>query len=233
VTRSVCVLATLDSQRLRMIQPAIRQRSFRKGEVLLEEGERARVVYIVKVGTVFGQRSGLDGVGRPVGLWGRGAAFGLCGFFGQCSQLTGVAATAGRACGISMDALLAEAAVNPALADRIAATMVRCYGSMASWAEAMRLPGVVNQLAYTMLLLTEAQRSSVVELPNQKSLAALLGTTRESVARAMGLLEKSGSIRRLEPRVCEVARGRVLEQLGNAGGAPPLLAANDETAIQA
>ena len=212
-TRPLCVLADLDPQRLRGLKPHIRQRSFRKGDVLVQEGVLSPAIHIVKVGSVFGQRRGLDGASRPVGLWSRGGVFSLCSFFGQPSQLSVLAATEGRACAVDVQALSAEASINPALHGRITATMVRCYGRMAAWSEAMRLPGVANQLAYTLLLLAEVQGSTVVEMPHQKALAALLGTTRESIARAMATLERTGAVFRREPRVCEVVRERILGQL--------------------
>lgn len=195
-TRSMCVLESLDAQRRRALEPVIRKIAFHKGDRLIQEGTRALEVCVVKVGTVFGSRSGLDGMDRPVGLWGRGGVFGLCSFFGQRAQLTAVAVSPGRACTIPIDPLAAESNLNPLLGERIAATLVCGYGTVAAWSEAMRLPGVVNQLAYTMLLMAKIQRSSTIELPNQKSLAALLGTTRETIARAMATLEKAGVIRR-------------------------------------
>lgn len=212
-TRSVCLLAPLDVPQLRQLQPAIRQRSFRKGEVLVEEHTRPDTVHVVKVGLVFGVRRGLDGEIRPVGLWGRGTTFGLSSYYGEPSQLSGIAATAGRSCSIDIAGLLEEVRRNPALGAGMQTTMARAFGNIAAWSEALRLPGVTRQLAYAMLLLCRGQQSLSIELPDQKSLAALLGTSRESIARAMAQLEQDGIVQRRGRRLCEVVRERALALL--------------------
>lgn len=212
-TRSACILANQSNELLRALQPSIHEIRFRKGDVLLEEGLQCVDVMVIKVGSVFGYRCGLDGAARPIGIAGRGAAFGMFAFFGQPNQVTGIAASAGRACVIPVPALQARARDSALLSEQIAASMVRGCGAIAAWSECMRVPGITNQLAYAVLLLSQAQRSAIVELPTHSALAALLGTTRETIARALGALERQGIIRRLERRLCEVVRNRVLNLL--------------------
>lgn len=204
---------------LRTLEPAIREIRFRKGDVLLEEGQHSSEVKVIKVGSVFGYRCGLDGAARPIGISGRGAAFGMFAFFGQPNQVTGIAASAGRACVIPIALLQARAKESAQLSDQIAAGMVRGCGAIAAWSECMRVQGITNQLAYAVLLMSQAQRSAVVELPTHSTLAALLGTTRETIARALATLERQGVILRIERRLCEVMRNRVLNLLNAASQA--------------
>ncbi|WBY00216.1 Crp/Fnr family transcriptional regulator [Ramlibacter tataouinensis] len=219
-TRPACILANQSSIMLRALQPAIHELKFRKGDVLLEEGQHSSQVKVIKVGSVFGYRCGLDGASRPIGIAGRGAAFGMFAFFGQPNQVTGIAATAGRACVIAVPALQARARESAVLSEQIAASMARGCGAIAAWSECMRMNGITNQLAYSVLLLSQAQRSAIVELPTHSALAALLGTTRETIARALGTLERQGIIRRLERRLCEVMRNRVLNLINSNAAGP-------------
>ena len=220
-TRSACVVSALELTELRVLQPLIRQHAFRSGDVLQEEQVSADAVHVIKVGSVFGMRRGLDGPTRPVCLWGRGAAFGISSFYGERTQVGAVAATAGRVCIIRTDVLAAEAARSPALHARVSSMLSGAVGHLAAWSEALRLPGIPRQLAYATLLLSQAQQSSMIELPDQKSLAALLGTSRETIARAMTLLEQEGIVRRHGRRLCEVVRDRVLALLASEPSSRP------------
>jgi CRP-like cAMP-binding protein len=232
-TRSMCVLGSLDAQRRRALEPAVRKFAFRPGDTLVHQGERASALCVIQVGTVFGCRAGLDGAARPVGMWGRGAGFGLCGFFGQITQLAAVAAGAGRACAIPVQALQDEARRSPLVFERMTTAMIRNYGTMAAWSEAKRLPGTANQLGYAILLLADLQRSAAVELPSQKALAALLGTTRETIARALATLEREGAIRRSGRRNCEVVRSQVLDLITRTGASPEIKIFSDDADLPA
>lgn len=218
-SRSGCLLAQAGALELRGLRASIRERRFDKGDVLTTEGERADMVYVVKLGSVFCYRQGLEGSLRPVGIAGRGSTFGLFGYLRQPNPVTGIATTAGRACGVPVSLLSVHARQQPALADQVHAALARNFSTLAAWSEGMRLQGVANQLAYTVLLLSQAQRSHVVELPAQTALAQLVGSTRETVARGLATLERSGGIRRLERRLCEVEPDALLAQLRRATAA--------------
>ena len=62
----------------------------------------------------------------------------------------------------------------------------------------MRLRGLPRQLAASMLLLAQQQGTRTVLLPSQVALAALLSTSRESVARTLARLELDGHLRRID-----------------------------------
>lgn len=212
-TLSTCILGKLSAPDLETLQPLVHKRSFQKGDVLAQEGEVASTVLIVKVGMAFGYRLGRDMRTRPIGIAGRGAVFGLFGFYGQPNPASTVAVSAGRACEVQVKDLEIRAANDPAFAMQLSASAMQTVGRIASWSEAMRVRGVVNQLSYSLLLLGEAQGSTVVELPTHTALAELLGTTRETLVRALTTLETEGGIRRLERRKCELFQEVLMARL--------------------
>ncbi|AVP57043.1 hypothetical protein [Pulveribacter suum] len=69
--------------------------------------------------------------------------------------------------------------------------------------------GVPAQLAGALLQRTELQRSTLVRLPGQVVLPALLATARESVARALALLEREQALARRARWQCEIERAQL------------------------
>jgi CRP-like cAMP-binding protein len=212
------VLGQLGQAAQALLQPQIRARVFHRGDVLIEEGEIAPFVRILKLGTAFAYRRGLDGRSRPIGVLSRGNAFGIFGVFQNPSQASGVALTTVRICEIPVATLRDMSTCGSQVLVQLIRAAVANFAAIAAWSEAMRLPGVVNQLAYVAMLLADASRSSMVELPSHAALAGLLGTRRESIARALRRLEDEGGIRRLERKRCEVVRSRLLARLSPVRG---------------
>ena len=212
-TRFACVASQVPAHELPALQARIRKKSVKRGEVLAEEGEVASALQVVKVGSAFGYRRGLDGRSRPVGVIGRGDSLGVYGVFGQSTPVSAVAASSARVCEFPADALRELIGRDRDFADHLQKTAAESCRKMAAWSEAMRVRGVTNQLAYSLLLLAEVHSATVVELPTHVALAELLGTTRETVARGLAALEEEGGIRRSERKKCEVVRTRLLNRL--------------------
>lgn len=212
-TRSTCMTARFSREELVALQPVIVQNKVQRGDMLIEEGEVSNLVRTVKVGRVFGYRRGLDGRSRPVGMAGRGASFGVFGVFGQVTPASVLAASTSRVCDIPADWLRELVERSPELSRYLAHVAVEGCARLAAWSEVMRLRGVCNQLAYSLLLLADNERLSVIDLPSHIALAELLGTSRETVARSLSLLEEEGGIRRLEKKKCEVYRKALLGRL--------------------
>jgi CRP/FNR family transcriptional regulator, cyclic AMP receptor protein len=217
VNRFTCVTSGLAPGEMDVVEPAIRRREVRRGHPLSSEGEVAVVVRVLQAGTAFALRRGVDGRSRPVGMATQGEAVGLFGVFGQPTQLSTEAAAAARICEIPVRVLGDVATNNAAFSKYLANAAIQGFGKIAAWSEAIRLRGVANQLAYTLLLLAEAQQEPVIiALPTHSALGELLGTTRESVARGLAVLEEEAGIVRAPGKRCEVRRERLLQRLKNA-----------------
>lgn len=213
-TRSNCIVGILEPEDLAVASPLIREKTFRRGSEISTEGEVATSVKIIKVGTLFAYRTGKDGGRRPIGIAGRGSVFGMYGSFGRPNQLSGVAVSAGRYCELSLQHLQEESPWGTSFREQLIARCVLSFGLTADWSAAMRLRTLLKQLAYTLVLLGEAQGSQVVQLPTHTALAELLGTTRESIVRGLVALENARCITKLERKKCHVYSDRLLAWLG-------------------
>jgi len=211
--RDACSLNRLRQEERVRIEPQVRERVFHRGDVLLEEGKIADAVRFVKWGTVFGYRRGLDGRSRPIGAVNRGSALGIFGTFEMPSQATCVALTTVRVCEVPVGGLRGVAACGSSLLAQITRSVADIVAALSTWSEAMRLPGTNRQLAYVLVLLADASKASFVQLPSHKALAQLLGTRRETIARALSSLEREGCIRRHERKRCEVHREQLLARV--------------------
>lgn len=212
-TLPACILAAAQPTTLDTLEPAIASVRLRQGDRVDADGRLGRVLAIVKLGTVFIVRKGLDGASRPIGLAGRGAEFGLYRYFGQPNPVSLLAAEPVRLCEIRHDDLRQAAQADPSLASELSRRASACFSTIASWSEGMRLSGVANQLAYSLLLLAQAQGSRMLRLPTHASLADLLGTSRESIARAFATLKLEGGLVLLPGRHCEIRRETLLRRL--------------------
>jgi len=216
-TRSCCPLGGLPLTTLDALDPLISKKRFQRDEVLSREGEFATSLKVIKLGIVFQARTGRDGSTRPLGIAGRGAVFGLPGFFRHTNLVSGIAASPGRVCEMSLDGLREQALIHPELHGLLLSETAKAMKALASWSEGMRLRGAVNQLAYALLLLSEAQDNPVVDLPTHTALAELIGSTRETIVRGLTVLESEGIICRLERKKCLVLQAPLLARLRTGG----------------
>lgn len=214
-TLASCLLGKLPRPSLDALQPLIHKRSFQRGAVLSLEAKVASFIKIIKLGTVFGYRLGREGSMRPIGLVGRGGMFGMYGFYGLPNQTTAIAASSGRVCEIPVADLQKQTTDRQMLGEQLLSMIAQSHGFCASWSEVMRVRGVVNQLVYALLLLGEQQGNTMVELPTHTALAELLGTTRETIVRALTTLESHSAIRRVERKTYQLFEGPLLARLGS------------------
>jgi CRP/FNR family transcriptional regulator, cyclic AMP receptor protein len=207
--RQHCVLGRLDAERQTRWRALVTERSVRKGELLLRQGQAAsRSFKIVKTGTVVVMRGGgAEGAERPVGLFGPGQPLGTTVLVEEPAPLSCRALTAGRICEVPIACaesrgLLADAEFLRALAQSYAQTNAR----LADWARIVRIKGVAGQLAATLLELAQLQRSTLVRLPSQQMLAELLSTSRETIARTLRQLALRQALVRRDRWHCEIQR---------------------------
>jgi CRP/FNR family transcriptional regulator, anaerobic regulatory protein len=204
-TRTRCIIGDIGSRAANAVEPHVVPLRFQRGDTLSAQDDVSAATRLLKVGTALVTRRVLGGQQRTVAFIGRGAPVGLLGYFGIANQTSTVAASVVHACDLPHDALRDAARGQPWIQRRITELAATAAGNLADWSASVRAVGTVSQLAYVLLLLQRAQGSDAVELPQHKDLADLLGTRRETVARAFSALEAEGALRSIAPRRCELA----------------------------
>lgn len=189
----------------------VRERRFGVGEVLREQGAEWGVVQVIKVGNVLASRRGPDGVSRPVALWGRGHIMGRLDPSTEPNALSCQAVSVGRVCEVRIEDI--GTAMTQDFRDFMARGYSRAFALLADWAQVTRVRGVVGQVAAALVQLGRIQASTLVQLPGHLALAALLGTSRESVARALSQLERVGAVRRQGRSHCQLDNDRLLQAM--------------------
>lgn len=180
----------------------VRGRSWRRGALLLRQGQRPASFLFVKCGLLLLRQLGPDGVERSLGVVGRGHLLGLQGFYGLPAGVSLRAVGPVAVCDIPFARL--HAAPAPA---RLMRYNHRALGALARWGLIMRMPKLGQRMAAALLLLAEAQAPGLVELPNQSQMAELLGVTRESVNRAYRVFEALGALQRPSRTVAALDQG--------------------------
>jgi CRP-like cAMP-binding protein len=211
-TRDRCIMGSLP-QAGAGIGPARRERPFQQGEAVTREGELSRHLRIVKVGWVFLCRTRLDGSARPVAIAGRGAMLGSFSYMRQPNPVSAVTGSSVRACEFGTEQIQSLASNDPGFRQRLEKVFCDNVGLVAAWSEATGYRTVTAQVAASVQLLAAQQRSTSVAIPSHTALASLLGTTRESVARALAGLESAGYLLRKSQGRCEVFPGPLREWL--------------------
>lgn len=196
VARASCLVGQLPPAQLDRLDSQIREHDFRKGETLQTEGAQPPVVRSIKVGTVMLTRTGPDGQSRAVAMVGRSHLLDVCSLIGTRSLLGAQALSAGRICELPVSVMRGILDKDPAQLDALHHQMGRSFEALADWGHVMRMKGLPRQLVAALRLLAREQGSPTVLLPSQVALAAVLSTTRESVARALRQLEEDGHLLR-------------------------------------
>lgn len=213
-TRPLCIVGSLPQAAAAGLGPQVRERTFRQGDLLSRQGDTASHFKILKVGMVYLCREDIDGLTRPVAVGGRGNVFGICSFLQMPNQVSVVAATSGRYCEIATERVESLVHNDRGFRDRLGRIYAESIGHFAKWANALGRRSVPAQVGASLLLLAESQRSDSLTLPPHTALAELLGTTRESVARALASLEAAGCLMRNGLRRCDLYPEAMRDWLG-------------------
>lgn len=203
-TLPVCFMGCLTEASRNRLAPCVAECAFRKGELLQPEGRVAQQVSVVKLGTVAVCRQGRSGQPQPLAMLGRGQTLGGYAIYGHAEQISAVALSAGRICRVEVADFYRLGLVDRQFHACMQQHIVRSHGHLADWARVMHIKNIRQRVLATLQLYAREQRVRVIRLPDQKALATLLSTTRETVARSLQQLETAGHIVRHDRWHCEV-----------------------------
>ena len=175
----------------------LRERHCDPGELIFDHD--AERVYLLKAGRIRLYRLTADGHDVTTAVLRPGQLFGLGGLLGRSDQGLAEAVEASVICDASASHFLRILAEHPLLMARVTMTMARQMFQMERTIERMSTQRVRSRVATVLLELAEEavrEGGEPVLAQSQTEVAKLVGTTRESVARAVASLRTQGVLAR-------------------------------------
>ncbi len=196
----------LGGDELAEVAPRVHERTFRRGELILLQGEAPRAVYLIVHGQVRIYHLSPEGREQVVKRLGPGGAFNLVPVLdGGPSPSSATAWTDVTVHAIECGDFVRIVRQYPAVAMAVLADLAAKLRHMTALVEDLSLRTVGARLA--KLLLTQAvQKEAAPRRMTQREMAAQLGTVREVVGRALAELQREGLIRMERHRIVIVDR---------------------------
>jgi CRP/FNR family cyclic AMP-dependent transcriptional regulator len=196
----------LSEDELAEVASCVQERTFRRGEVILLEGEAPQAVYFVVHGQVRIYRLSLEGREQVLKRLGPGAAFNFVPVLdGGPNPSSAMAWTDVTVYAIERGHFIQLVRKHPALAAAILTDFAAKLRHMTALVEDLSLRTVGARLA-KLLLTQAAEKEAAPRRMTQQEMAAQLGTVREVVGRALAELEREGLIRMERHRIVIVDR---------------------------
>lgn len=181
----------------------LQRRRYGKGQFIFQQGDPGLCLYLVESGKVKIASVSSEGKGLVLNLFGPGD------FFGELALLDGeprsADAVAQEPCQLLLlqrDDFMHFLEARPHVAIKLLATVSRRLRHTTQQAEDIIFFDLPARLARVLLELAEAERTSaegewvITSRPTQAELAEMVGATRESVNKWLGVYEEQGLIRR-------------------------------------
>jgi CRP/FNR family transcriptional regulator len=213
-----CLFKGLPPRRISRLAEAAALKKYRAGEIIFSQGEPGLGFHLLAEGRVKVMVSSAGGREQLLNIFKTGDVFGeVAIFMGRGYPATAEALSAALTIFFPRSELRGLMAENPDLALTMIGVLARRLAHFTALFETT-LKEVPARLA-TFILNLEDRGGGRAELGLPKAqLAALLGTSAESLSRALGRLKNAGLIREERPFIIISDRARLAAA---AGGAPP------------
>ncbi|MBI2287800.1 MAG: Crp/Fnr family transcriptional regulator [Chloroflexi bacterium] len=211
--KSLPYFAALNSEQIERLKKDIVELSFPRGELLFLEGEPCRGLYVVKSGQIRIFKSSPEGREQVLLIAGPGDSFNDVPVFdGGPNPASGSALKPATVYLIPKEKLLSLLADCPTGLN-IIRQFARRLRQMTALVEDLSFRNVVSRLAKTLLDLAVVEGGpSPVRRLTQDEMAAMIGTVRDVVGRALRTLEKKGAIKMEGQRII-ITDPKILRQL--------------------
>ncbi len=194
--RSLPYFTSLGAEDLKRIENQVLERSFAKGEILFLEGEPCHGLYVVKSGRVRIFKSSPQGREQVLLIAGQGDSFNDVPVFdGGPNPASASALEPSTVYIVPGESLLSLVADCPAaqVIIRLFATRLR---HLTMVVEDLSFHSVVSRLARMLLGLAVVEgKASPMPRLTQDEMAAIVGSVRDVIGRALRALERAGAIR--------------------------------------
>jgi CRP-like cAMP-binding protein len=199
--RQQALFAALRGPDFEHILTPIRSAVIPAGTTLYREDAPGAAVYTVSRG-LLKLIKGVDGTGgRIVRLLGPGAAAGLESLSTGLYWHSAVAVRQTELCRIPLEVFHELERQNVQLADRVVGQWEQQLRNADRWLAELGQGTVAERVQRLLTVLADMDEDdgSLIQLPPMTDLASILGTTRESVSRALAGLKRTKALRRVAP----------------------------------
>lgn len=200
--RRVALFATLAPEQLAAVAGRVRQRRFRRGEVIFHRGDPAGPLHLIRSGTVKVTAPTAEGDEAVLAVYGAGACFGeIAALDGGLRSATVTALEPTATLSLSSPDLIACVREYPNLAQQAIVTLASRLRRVSVWLEDAYFQDLDTRLARRLVELAEergrlsAQGIEVAFPLTQAELAGMLGATRATVNQLLGLYQDAGLLR--------------------------------------
>lgn len=218
VLRQSTYFAGLPADELRNLAARLVEHRYRPGQVIFREGERCEALYVVLSGRVRTMKTSRDGREQTLHVFGPGRSFAdIAAFDGGLHPGTAIAMKATTVALIPKTELTNLLLTHPQIAVAVIRLFAGRLRAFTQIVEDLSLRNVVARVASLLVTLAHGKSALVEEPANltlgftQEELAAMTGSVREVVQRALKTLEQSGAIE-MSRRSVRVVDPRLLER---------------------
>ena len=200
--RKVPIFSSLSNEEVGKISDLITHKEFKKGELLMHDGERSENIVIVHEGSAKAYKYTTDGREQILYVFSEGD------FFGEQNLLTDRTATYSvealqtvRTCMFSKSQFQTLLYQYPDIAVKIIAELGERMARLENAMQGMGVRNVDNRIGGILLEFAakygiEEKEGTLIHLPlSREGIANYLGVARETVSRKLGQLENEGIIR--------------------------------------
>ncbi len=200
--KKVPIFSSLSSEEVEKISDLISHREYRKGELLMHDGERSENIVIIHEGSAKAFKYTTDGREQILYVFSEGD------FFGEQNLLTNRTATYSvealqpvKTCVLSKSQFQQLLYQYPDIAVKIIAELGERMARLENAMQGMGVRNVDNRIGGILLEFaakygTQDKEGILIQLPlSREGIANYLGVARETVSRKLGQLENEGIIR--------------------------------------
>ena len=221
IMRSIPLFQGLSSSACTALGGIARQRAFRKGEAIFEEGESGHGFFVVTEGRVKIYKLSADGKEQILHIFAAGEPFGEVPVFtGRHFPAHAMALEAAATLYFPRDDFINLISSYPAVALNMMAVLSRRLHTFTDLIENLSLKEVPGRLAAFLLYQCEHDAgSATVRLDISKAqLASILGTIPETLSRIMARMVQAGLIQLQGKREIVIINRELLKELAGPGG---------------
>lgn len=226
--RQVPYFSELDASLLKNLAGQVRERKHKAGEVVLLEGEPCEGLYFVASGRVKVFKASGEGKEQVLRILGPGRTFNDVPVFDGGPNPGSIATLEPSTIGhVPKGVVLALVESHPKVAKAVIRLLATRLRALTLMIEDLSLRGVVARVAKLLLDCTRGHQTLVEDAGGacarltQHQIAAMTGSVREVVQRALKTLERDGAIRLERARVV-ILDPRALERWSESGSSPAL-----------